>query len=137
MFAPLLLESCAPPRFVKIIDKSPTDSRKVRRADLSADRGYTGISFWGSKEASKENVDFKRRRGDFSKAGVIRDWGTPDESQTKGGVEYLTFHPGKVYSGTAAPGPAILGFKSNELSYLEAWDLNSGFYGDKEVLVIP
>ena len=131
------LGSCAPARFIKIVDKSPTDYRKVRRADISPTRAGVGISFWGSREASKRDLDYERKHGDLTKAGMIRNWGPPDKSYSKDGIDYLAFMPEKIAFEPVRPGPTILGFKSNELNYIEAWDLNNGFYGDRDILVIP
>lgn len=70
---------------------------------------------------SREFYQFAKSQGYYSKRGIIKMWGQPDKVEYKGGIDYLSFFQEKYPMQSSPPGPCVLGFRGDELVYIQTW----------------
>ena len=116
----LLSSSCTSYHYSTLTDQSPQNWKKGRKIQLSGVRGFTLVIFTAS-DFRRENFQFAKSQGYYSKRGIIKMWGQPDKIERKGGNEYLSFFQEKYPMQSSPPGPCVLGFRGDELVYIQTW----------------
>jgi hypothetical protein len=116
----LLLSSCTTYHYAKLTDQSPQNWKKERKIQVSGVRGFTLVSFTAS-DFRRENFQFAKSQGYYSKRRIIKMWGQPDKVEYNGGIDYLSFFQEKYPMQSSPPGPCVLGFRGDELVYIQTW----------------
>ena len=116
----LLTSSCTSHHYATLTDKSPQDWKKERKIRVSGVRGHTMVSI-STIDHSRQFYKVAKSQGYYSKRGIIKMWGEPDKAEIKNGIEYLSFQQEKYDMQSSPPGPCILGFRGDELVYIQTW----------------
>jgi hypothetical protein len=116
----LLLSSCTSYHYATLTDQSPQNWKKGSKIQVSGVRGFTLVSFTAS-DFRRENFQFAKSQGYYSKRGIIKMWGEADKVESKGGIDYLCFYQEKYPMQSSPPGPCVLGFRGDELVYIQTW----------------
>jgi hypothetical protein len=119
----IFLCSCTHYNYSPLIDKSPQNWRKNPKLELTGIRGFTNITIDNGIASNQQRwYNFMRSSGYYSKKGIINMWGPPDKVEKKNGIEYYSFYQEKYPYHSSPPGPAVLGFKGDELVYIQTWE---------------
>lgn len=116
----LLLSSCTTYHYAKLTDQSPQNWKKERKIEASGVRGFTLVSI-STLDYSRKFYNVAKSQGYYSKRGIIKMWGEPDKVESKGGIDYLSFYQEKYSMQSSPPGPCVLGFRGDDLVYIQTW----------------
>jgi hypothetical protein len=95
-----------------------------RKIILTETRGNTMTSI-SSVEDSKELYFFRKKLGYYSRKTICKMWGNPDKVESKAGIDYCSFSIETFDSGSSPPGPAVLGFRGDDLVYIQTWQAST------------
>lgn len=116
----ILMSSCTNYYYAKLTDESPHNWKKERKIEVSGVRGHTMVTI-STIDHRREFYKFAKSQGYYSKKGIIKMWGNPEKIEFKNGVEYLSFRQEKYNMQSTPPGPCVLGFRGDELVYIQTW----------------
>ena len=116
----LLLSSCTRYHYATLTDQSPQNWKKGRKIRVSGERGFTMVSM-STNDYSREFYQFAKSQGYYSRRGIIKMWGQPEKVERIGGIDYLSFSQEKYSMQSSPPGPCVLGFRGDELVYIQTW----------------
>lgn len=102
----LFLTSCASPKMVRMVDNNMNPETAINQIVIDKLKGYTAHSICFSNDNFMYDSYCK-------KEWIISNWGNPDSSYKREGVEYIT------YNSRYKNMPLIFGYRNSKLAYAE------------------
>ena len=93
-----------------------------------------GLSYTSDNGTRRQHQNLMKR-GMLSKSGILRNWGQPERISKTGGVVTMEFHSRKWEMNPPPPGPVVLKFSGDRLTYVEAWFEDNGRYRSPSYII--
>ena len=139
-----LITACVSTQKIKLIDNSTSPNGATRQLELGNHRGNIAHVYYApelSPGTASERI--RQYKSTAAKSWVVKNWGMPDQVYSDGGVYYLVYIRNDVnaphYERQTLSGdhPIKLGYKFNQLIYVESSSLNHKSFHGQNSYILP
>lgn len=137
---PFIFSCSTSPRIV-VIDNDTDPDGAVNQLELLNSRGSVGLNIFNPETDRAERRRYYESY--CSKRWIVENWGDPDESYRKGGIDYFIYKkrdpkaPRYQMQYLSGESPVKLGYKGNILVYIESYFGNKKFFKGENPYILP